>query len=216
MRTLLSKLWAARRAVLVYALLLGLGVVAGEWMMGIAIPEMRPMNEPMIHRLVMTALVIFVVAAALPFVPGAEIGFALLLIFGGQAAPLVYVGMVGALILSFTVARLVPLPALSRMAGWLGLARVAGLIDEIAATPKADRAAFFSERMSGRAGQAAFRNRYVLLAVLLNTPGNSVIGGGGGIAFTAGLSGLYRFWPYLAAVLIAVAPFPLFFLAFRG
>ena len=216
MRTVLRRIWAARRAIAVYAALLALGAVAGEWMMGVAVPEMRPMNEPMIHRIVMTALVVFVVAAALPFVPGAEIGFALLLIFGGQASALVYAGMVGALILSFCVARLVPFPVLSRLATWLGLARIASLIDEIGQTPPPERADYFSDRMDGRFGKAAFRNRYVLLALLLNTPGNSVIGGGGGIAFTAGLTGMYRFWPYLASVLIAVAPFPLFFLVFGG
>ena len=60
------------------------------------------------------------------------------------------------------------------------------------------------------------RNRYVVLALLFNMPGNSVLGGGGGIAFIAGLSGRYRFWAYLLSVLIAVAPFPLLFLLNNG
>ncbi len=37
------------------------------------------------------------------------------------------------------------------------------------------------------------RYRYVLLAVLINLPGNSLIGGGGGILLAAGLSGCFRF-----------------------
>lgn len=35
--------------------------------------------------------------------------------------------------------------------------------------------------------------RYVALAVLLNIPGNVVIGGGGGIAFAAGMTRLFSF-----------------------
>ena len=176
------------------------------------IPELRPMNEPLIHRLVMGALIIFVLAAAIPFVPGAEIGFALLLMFGGQASPIVYAGMVGALLLSFTVASFVPLPVLSRFAGWLRLKSTAALVDELANAAPQDRAGVVSSKLDNRFGSAVLTNRYVALALLLNLPGNSVLGGGGGLAFVAGVSGLYRFWAYLISVLVAVAPFPLMFL----
>ena len=216
MRQILKSLWGARRAILFYACLFAAGGLAGQLFLEFAIPEMRPMNEPLIHRLVMGALIVFVLAAAIPFVPGAEIGFALLLIFGGQAAPIVYAGMVGALILSYAVARLVPLAVLGRFARWLGLIRVSGLIEEMASTPRSERAALISGKLDGRISSAMLRNRYVVLAILLNTPGNSVLGGGGGLAFTAGISGLYRFWPYLLTVLIAVAPFPVFFYLFRA
>lgn len=211
MRPFLTRLWAARRAIGVYAFLLGAGAIAGEMLLDFAIPEMRPMNEPLIHRIVMGALLVFVLAAAIPFVPGAEIGFALLLIFGGKASPIVYAGMVCALLLSYCVGRFVPLPPLSSLARWLGLTRVAGFTGELADTPAEARGALVSSRLSGRFGRTVLRNRYVVLVVLLNTPGNSVLGGGGGLAFTAGVSGLYRFWPYLLCVLIAVAPIPLAF-----
>lgn len=170
------------------------------------------MNEPLIHRIVMSALAIFVVTAAIPFVPGAEIGFGLLLLFGGQASLLVYTGMVGALLLSYSVARLVPLSVLSGFAEWLGLKKIAALCDQLAETPAEERAEFISGQLSGRFSSAVMRNRYLLLIVLLNMPGNSVLGGGGGIAFLAGISGLYSFWAFLVSVLIAVAPLPLFFL----
>lgn len=212
MRALLRRLWAARRAVALYAALLATGWIAGEFLLGVTIPELRPMNEPLIHRLVMGALIIFVLAAAIPFVPGAEIGFALLLMFGGQASPIVYAGMVGALLLSFTVASFVPLPVLSRFAGWLRLKSTAALVDELANAAPQDRAGVVSSKLDNRFGSAVLTNRYVALALLLNLPGNSVLGGGGGLAFVAGVSGLYRFWAYLISVLVAVAPFPLMFL----
>jgi hypothetical protein len=40
-------------------------------------------------------------------------------------------------------------------------------------------------------------------------PGNAVIGGGGGIALLAGISGLFTFPRYLAIVSLAVLPVPL-------
>lgn len=212
MRALLSRLWAVRRAVALYCALLSAGWIAGEVLLGIAIPDLRPMNEPLIHRLVMGALIFFVLAAAIPFVPGAEIGFALLLIFAGQASPIVYAGMVGALLLSFTVASFVPLPVLARLANWLQLKRTSVFVNELATTPLQDRTNVVSGRLDSWFGRTMLNNRYVVLALLLNLPGNSVLGGGGGLAFLAGISGLYRFWAYLISVSIAVAPFPLIFL----
>ena len=212
MRSFLSRVWSLRLIIGVYVIVLAAGWVAGEFLRDIAIPEMRPMNEPLIHRIVMSALFIFVVAAAIPFVPGAEIGFALLLIFGAKASPIVYAGMVGALILSFCVGRFVPLRYISRGALWLGLKRVAEWVSEIEAIPVQDRPELLAGKLKGRFAKRMMRNRYALLAVLMNMPGNSVLGGGGGLAFLAGVSGLYRFWLYLIYVLIAVAPFPLLFL----
>lgn len=211
MRAILKRTWAARRAIGLYFIVLAVGWMAGEMLRDIAIPEMRPMSEPFIHRILMSALLVFVFAAAIPFVPGAEIGFALLLIFGGKASLVVYAGMVGALLLSFCVARFVPLRAISEIARWLRLKRITSFVTEIETSPAQDRAELVASKLTGRLGQAMLRNKYVLLVLLLNAPGNSVLGGGGGLAFMAGISGLYRFWPYLISVLIAVAPFPLLF-----
>ena len=216
MRSFLIRIWNARRAIAFYAVLLGVGWLIGKQLMHIAVPDMRPMNEPMIHRIVMIALVVFVFAAALPFVPGAEIGFALLLIFGGQASAIVYAGMVGALILSFTIARFVPLQVIVSAARFLRLEKFAHFLNDISNTPVEDRVQVLTNRFDRPLGMTLMRNRYVVLALLFNMPGNSVLGGGGGIAFIAGLSGLYRFWAYLLSVLIAVAPFPLLFLLNNG
>ena len=188
----------------------------GGWFLGdvlkdLTVPEMRPMNEPMIHRIVMTAFVVFVVLAAIPFVPGAEIGFALLLLFGGQVAPLVYLGMVGALLLSFTIARLVPATALGRLLDWLGLARAAAFVAELDNTAPNERVEKLSTIVPPTWGQRLHSHRHLLLAVALNTPGNSLLGGGGGLAFIAGISRLYSFSKYLIVVVCAVAPVPMFF-----
>ncbi|MDU8911449.1 hypothetical protein [Aestuariicoccus sp. MJ-SS9] len=200
-----------RKAFAFYGLLLVGGWFLGGYLKDLTVPEMRPMNEPMIHRIVMTAFVAFVVLAAIPFVPGAEIGFALLLLFGGQVAPLVYLGMVGALVVSFLCARLVPAPLLACGLQQLGLTKAAAFIIELDSAAPHERADRLSLILPPALGRRLHRYRHLLLAIALNTPGNSLLGGGGGLAFMAGASRLYGFGTYLATIVCAVAPVPLVF-----
>jgi uncharacterized integral membrane protein len=43
----------------------------------------------------------------------------------------------------------------------------------------------------------------------LNLPGNSVLGGGGGIAALCGLSRQFYWWRYVLTLIVATAPIPL-------
>jgi hypothetical protein len=63
----------------------------------------------------------------------------------------------------------------------------------------------------------ALRYRYIAMALAVNTPGNSLIGGGGGIMIMVGLSGLFTPMQTLIAILVAVSPVPLavFFLGLQ-
>ncbi len=210
-RAVLKGFWARRRAIAFYGLLLLGGWYLGDLLKDLTVPDMRPMNEPLIHRIVMTAFVAFIVLAAIPFVPGAEIGFAMLLLFGGQVAPLVYLGMVSALVLSFAVARLIPATILAGLLNWLRLTRAADFVAEYDAAAPVDRMDALSGIIPSNLGRRVIDNRHLLLAIALITPGNSLLGGGGDLAFIAGASRLYSFWPFLAVVICAVAPVPLFF-----
>jgi hypothetical protein len=51
--------------------------------------------------------------------------------------------------------------------------------------------------------------RFLLIPLLLNLPGNAVIGGGGGIAMLAGFSRLFSFPVFVAMTAVAVSPVPL-------
>ncbi|CUI71631.1 hypothetical protein TA5113_01246 [Cognatishimia activa] len=211
MRALLGRIWTVRRAVALYAGVLTLGWLAGSYLRDLAIPEMRPMNEPRIHAMVMVALVVFIVAAAIPFVPGAEVGFALLFFFGAQAAPLVFLGMVGAMFLSYSVAKIVPIRSLISLSNWLRLGKITEFLRRQQAAEPQNEPKAIMQNLDNRLARFAVKNRYLVLIILLNTPGNSILGGGGGLAFFAGLSNAYRFWPFLLSVVIAVAPVPLAF-----
>ena len=52
-----------------------------------------------------------------------------------------------------------------------------------------------------------------MIALLLNLPGNALIGGGGGIGLIAGMSRVYSFPRYFLLVGLAITPLPLLFLA---
>jgi hypothetical protein len=65
------------------------------------------------------------------------------------------------------------------------------------------------EQAPQRSIPALLRYRYVALVVALNFPGNVILGGGGGIALLAGLSGMFSFPQYLIATSVAALPVPI-------
>jgi len=191
--------------------LLGGGWLAGQWLPQAVDLNITATSEPLIHRAIMTTMVFFIVASALPFVPGAEIGFGFIMLFGGKIAPLVYVGMVTALILAFLIGRLVPLSVVAAVFEKLNFRRAHEFIVKLSRLSAQDRLELLTENARGRMGPFMLRHRYLLLVMAINLPGNSLIGGGGGIAFIAGLSGLFSYAGYLIAITIAVLPVPVFF-----
>lgn len=146
---------------------------------------------------------------AIPFVPGVEIAFALLMLRGAELVLPIYLSTVGGLMLAFLVGHLVPLSALHRVLLDLHLARAAALIDEVGAEPPAMRVAALQNRMPHRLASQALRVRYLGLALLINMPGSGLIGGGGGICMVAGMSRIFTpGWTALTLAL-AVLPVPL-------
>ncbi len=150
-------------------------------------------------------LLIFVLAAAVPFVPGAEIGLALLLLFGADVAFEVYLSMVAALSLAYCLGRFVPPALLIRQRTYFRWNfRRSG--DRRPASGSIGWLAFGGLRMIGR-------HRLAALGIALNMPGNALLGGGGGLAMMAGASRLYSPAEFVLTVAIAVSPVPLGFAA---
>ena len=205
------KRWRWLLLLTVYLALLAGGWLVGQQLMEFAEIDVRPSNEPMVHTLIMTAMLVFVLASATPFVPGAEIGFALLLVLGARVALLVYAGMVAALLLAYVVGRLVPTAVIGAALAACGLRRAQLLVLKLAPLDANARLALLLERAPRRIVPFLLRHRYTGLVVLLNLPGNSVGGGGGGIALCAGMSGLFSLPGFLAAILLAAAPVPMIF-----
>jgi len=151
---------------------------------------------------------IYIAAAAVPFVPGAEIGLALLTVFGADMAFFVWGCMSAALLMAFALGRLVPARMLVDSFTALRMTGAAGLVAEVAALPRAARAAMLADRAPRRWAAAMVRHRYLALALVLNLPANALIGGGGGLALVAGMSGMFSPVRFAATILLATAPLP--------
>lgn len=198
----------------VYLVLLIGGWFVGRELVAIVAVNVEPHDAARVNMLIATALGAYVITSATPFVPGAEIGFGLILLFGASIAILVYLGMVAALLISFLIGRFLPPSLVARCFGYFGLARARNLVLQVAPLRGKERLEFLAAKAPSRLVPIMLRHRYLTLILILNLPGNSVVGGGGGIALTAGLSRLYSFPAFLGTILVAVAPIPTAFLIF--
>lgn len=171
--------------------------------------EVLPENEQQVHRAIMLGSVAYIGLLALPFVPGAEVGLAMMTVFGAAIAPLVYVATVAAMMLSYMVGRLLPITALVRLLAFLRMRRAADLVARAAPLSHDARLAMLLDGAPPRTVGLALNHRYVALALVVNVPGNAMIGGGGGIMMMAGLSRIFAPLPTFLAVAIAVSPVPL-------
>jgi hypothetical protein len=195
-----------------YAGLITFGWWVGTQWQRLESAQISAMDPAMMVQILAFALLVFVFTSAIPFIPGAEIGFGLMVIFGGQVAILVYAAMVSALTLSYLVGACVSPHWIARFFGFLGSRRATQLAEDLAARDRHSRIDYLLETAPRRWVPALLRHRYLAMMLLLNLPGNSLVGGGGGLALAAGMSGLFRFPAFVATVLVAVAPVPLFFL----
>jgi hypothetical protein len=192
------------------ALVVG-GSVAGHALFKDAALTPHPMAGTGVLMMIATTTMIYTAASAIPFIPGAEIGFGLIFMFGGKIAALVYAAMLAALTLSFLAGRLIPPSACAAALDFAGLHRARDLVLKLAPLPPDRKLDFLMRLAPTRIVPFLLKHRYLAVMALINIPGNSLIGGGGGIAFTAGMSGLFTFPRYFAAIAIAIAPLPVFF-----
>lgn len=183
---------------LALVILLIVGQLVGTWF---GMVDFAPKSGNATH----IALLVFVLAAAIPFVPGAEIGLALLMVFGREAVLEVYLSMLIALMLAFLIGRLAP-------SGF-----VARFMIRIESRQRLMR--MRSRRVRGWSSSQVLRivlealaaNRHLALGALLNMPGNSILGGGGGIAMLAGASRQYSVLGFALTIALAVLPIPIVF-----
>lgn len=154
-------------------------------------------------------LAVYALLLAMPYVPGVEIGIMFLAMQGPVAALPVYLATLAGLALAYGAGTALPPRWLAGTLRDLGLSRAAALVEGAAPLPCEARLALLRERLPPRLGGILGGWRYIVLALVLNAPGNWLIGGGGGIMMLAGLSGLFRPAATLATVALAVAPVPL-------
>jgi len=186
--------------------------LAGKWLVDQFGVNASSGHGDTVDFMIATALVVYMFAMALPFVPGIEIGLALMLLLGDTGILLVYAATQFALALSFLFGRLVPASTIADAFRWLGLLRAARFVTEIDTASSAERVALLAHSAPAPWLGRLAKHRYLVLAVVLNLPGNAFIGGAGGIGMIAGLSRSFRFLPFAILIAVATTPVPIFLL----
>ncbi|MDW4549079.1 hypothetical protein R5H32_06925 [Defluviimonas sp. D31] len=186
-------------------------VWAAHGLIGWTMAESRALKDgasPALWLLVLL-LVAYALLIALPFVPGVELGLTLLMIEGGWIAPFIWGATLAGLMLSFLAGLTLPYPALQRTLADLRLRRAAELVAQIEPLDREARLDHLRSHLPRWLAPLARNYRYLLLALLINLPGNSLLGGGGGILMLAGCSRLFAVPVTLLTVALAVAPVPI-------
>jgi hypothetical protein len=186
-----------------------LGQITHEWIVASFDFNQQVAAHNMVRRAVITAAALYIVLMAIPFMPGVEVGLSMLMLFGAKVALLVYLCTIAALLLSFLAGRFIPVRHAARAFRLFGLARAEELLRRVAALPVNERPAFLLDTLPPGIAPFVLRHRFLALAILINLPGNMLIGGGGGIALVAGMTRLFSWPAFLLTVAIAVAPVPL-------
>lgn len=158
---------------------------------------------------ILLILLVYAILIATPFVPGIEIGFGLAAMQGPSIAPLLYVFTVLGLSTSYLVGRFVHASYLQRVLGDMGLQRAAQFIGDMDQLTTQQRLTLLRGHLPRFLAPFLADGRYLLLAILINVPGNAIIGGGGGICLGTGLSRIFTPGWTLLTISIAVLPFPL-------
>jgi len=162
-----------------------------------------------LNRTLLLLLMAYILLLAIPFVPGMEIGVSLLIAHGAVAAPFVYMGTLSGLTLAYGLGVLLSGPLSNKFLMFIGLSRTSAFVDEIKRLSHRQRLERMQQALPAWAGRWILRHRVLVLAALLNLPGNSVVGGGGGIALLAGLSRMFTTLQFFLTIALATVPVPL-------
>ena len=109
---------------------------------------------------------------------------------------------------------MIPVRTMVRIFTVVGLDSARKLAARLGPLDSRQRLEMLLEAAPPRLVPTLIKYRYVAIVLILNLPGNALVGGGGGIAMLAGMSRLFSLPGFIIAIAIAVAPVPL--LAFLG
>jgi hypothetical protein len=191
------------------AALIAFGV---SWLLGDLDGPLWSRDGDVIDVFVVALLAVYVIAMALPFVPGIEIGMALMLLLGQGGILLVYLCTQLALALSFVFGRLVPRRSVCVLLRRLRMERASRMVEDLEDSSAIERLDELARRFPASCAAALLRHRHVALAVALNVPGNAIVGGAGGIGILAGMSRMFSFPHYALIVAAATTPVPVLLL----
>ncbi|WP_372600364.1 hypothetical protein [Amphritea sp.] len=186
----------------------------GSWLAQQLNFQVFPRHDSMLTTVVLGTAVVYILLMATPFMPGIELGLMLLMMLGSKGALLVYLCTLTALMISFIVGRSLSPRLIYRFLRWLHLSRASALVLRLEPLNPQERLQLLRQNLPAYLAPVLVNYRYLTIAVLLNLPGNALVGGGGGIGLVAGMSGMIKLPGFFLLVAVAVAPVPLWFFLF--
>jgi len=159
------------------------------WLANLVSFQMWPEHVDMAAFLLFILFVSYILLLAIPFLPGIEVGLALMAILGVKGIVLVYLCTVLSLSLSFLIGRLLPPRYFARALGWFHLFRARDLVAALEPLTSEERLRFLLRSVPSRIAPFLLRQRYLIIGILFNLPGNALIGGGGGIGLISAQQG---------------------------
>jgi len=152
--------------------------------------------------------ILYILLLSLPFVPGVELGILLMCVFGKEGVIFVYLATVAGLCLAFLVGRLIPRRWIDFGLERLGNSRsCSGNPDEIETLTECMSAG--RKHIPSWLRSYLVKYRFPAIAILVNMPGNYILGGGGGIAIACGTSRRISWKGFFVTIVLAVSPVPL-------
>ena len=203
-----SKKKRCLRIVTVLVIIILLNVV-GTWIGHQINFQLFPRHESMLQSMLLIALLLYILLMATPFMPGIELGLAVMMLIGSKSALLIYLCTLIALSISYTIGRYFPLAIVRRFLKWLYLEKASELVSQLEPLDQHKRLEFLNRKTPTKIAPFLLKHRFVTLAVVLNLPGNALIGGGGGIGLVIGMSKLITFYQYFLVMAVAILPVPL-------
>jgi hypothetical protein len=147
---------------------------------GLVMQWLQDQNQPHIWIIFITAL-IYAIALSVPFLPAVELGWLVMAAFGPIGILSIWMATPFGLLFAFCIGYwLREWPFIQRLQH-----RFRTKVAEATGSSPGDR-------MLRLASEKLTSHPYIALGILVNVPGNWVIGGGGGIGLMAGASGLYH------------------------
>ncbi|TVT55358.1 MAG: hypothetical protein FHK82_08440 [Sedimenticola thiotaurini] len=214
-----KKLLGKISAYFCFKIVLVLGVVAflnsaGIWLAHNINTQFLSNNRTMFFLSLLCLFFVYIVLLALPFIPGIEIGLALMFLMGAKGALLVYISTIVALSISYFIGGAIPSGLICKGLEWLHMNKACAMIRQHETLNANALLQVLNNKAPTRFIPFLLRHRYIAIATALNLPGNSLMGGGGGIAMMVGISRLISYPKFLLLQVVAIAPVPLWFIVF--
>jgi len=183
--------------------------VAGSWSSQYLHGQIWPLDTEQTQLFIGLLVLVYAVCMILPFMPAIELGLVLLAMLDIPGVLMLYLLTVVALMISYGIGKLIPIHVLKKLFDFLHFHRASELLCRAGVCDEKEQINRFIEHAPKRMIPFLLRHRYCVFAVAINTPGNMIIGGAGGIAMMSGLSRLFGFRQFALTLLIAVSPLPI-------